>query len=124
RPREGRWGRGGYEHPGRPKKITIKLPAGVRMEDAPAGTTISALLERGDIDAFIAPRVPSLAAKGNPDIGWLFPDPIAAGQDYFKRTGIFPIMHVTGIRRELVDEHPWLPAAALQPLPGSPAKAR
>jgi 4,5-dihydroxyphthalate decarboxylase len=84
------WVRGGIEHPGRPEKITIKLPAGMRMEDAPAGSTISGLLERGDIDAFIAPRVPSLAAKANPDIGWLFPDPIAAGQDYFKRTGIFP----------------------------------
>jgi 4,5-dihydroxyphthalate decarboxylase len=116
------WVRGGIEHPGRPEKITIKLPAGVRMEDAPAGTTISALLERGDIDAFIAPRVPSLAAKANPDIGWLFPDPIAAGQDYFKRTGIFPIMHVTGIRRELVDEHPWLPAAVFKAFQESKAK--
>src|SRR5262249_13110003 len=72
RPSDVLWVRGGIEHPGRPEKITIKLPAGVRMEDAPVGTTISALLERGDIDAFIAPRVPSLAAKGNPDIGWLF----------------------------------------------------
>ena len=66
------WVRGGIEHPGRPEKITIKLPPGVRMEDAPAGATISELLERGDIDGFIAPRVPSLAAKNNPDIGWLF----------------------------------------------------
>src|SRR2546421_98086 len=103
------WVRGGIENPARPEKITIKLPQGVRMEEAPEGTTISALLERGEIDAFIAPRPPGRHAH-HPQIGWLFPDPIAAGRDYFQRTGIFPIMHLTGIRRDLVDRHPWLPA--------------
>ena len=101
------------EHPDRPEKIAIKLPPNVRMEDAPQGTTISALLERGEIDGFLAPRPPSLARR-NRNIGWLFPDPVAAGRDYFKRTGIFPIMHIVGIRRELVDKHPWLPAAVLK----------
>src|SRR5919109_576293 len=108
------WVRGGIDDPSRPEKITIKLPGGVRLENAPEGKTISQLLEEGAIDAFIAPRVPRLAGKNNPNIGWLFPDPIAAGKDYFKRTGIFPIMHVTGIRRTLVDAHPWLPAAVLK----------
>ena len=116
------WVRGGIEDPGRPEKITVKLPPGVSMVNAPEGTTISELLERGDVDAFIAPRVPSLAGKKNPNIGWLFPDPIAAGQDYFKRTGIFPIMHVTGIRRELVEQHPWLPAAVFKAFEQSKAK--
>ncbi|TMJ36931.1 MAG: ABC transporter substrate-binding protein, partial [Alphaproteobacteria bacterium] len=86
RPSDIVWVRGGIEHPGRPEKIAIKLPADVRMEDAPQGATISALLERGEIDAFIAPRVPSLMGK-NAAIGWLFPDPVAAGKEYFKRTG-------------------------------------
>ena len=108
------WVRGGIDDPSRPEKITIKLPPGVRLENAPEGRTISELLESGEIDAFIAPRVPSLAGKRNPDIGWLFPDPIAAGRDYYKRTQIFPIMHVTGIRRTLVEQHPWLPAAVFK----------
>jgi 4,5-dihydroxyphthalate decarboxylase len=116
------WVRGGVEDPGRPEKIKIKLPAGVHMEDAPAGITISELLERGDIDGFIAPRAPSLAARNNANVGWLFSDPIAAGRDYFRRTGIFPIMHVTGIRRELVDKHPWLPAAVLKAFTQSKAR--
>ena len=114
KPSDVTWVRGGIEHPGRPEKITIKLPDGVRMEEAPAGATISKLLEQGEIDAFIAPRVPTLAGRNNPNIGMLFADPIAAGKDYFKRTGIFPIMHVTGIRRELVERHPWLPAAVFK----------
>jgi 4,5-dihydroxyphthalate decarboxylase len=116
------WVRGGIDDPSRPEKITIKLPPDVRLEDAPEGKTISQLLESGDIDAFIAPRVPRLVAKNNPNIGWLFRDPIAAGKDYYKRTGIFPIMHVTGIRRTLVEQHPWLPAAVLKAFEQSKAK--
>jgi 4,5-dihydroxyphthalate decarboxylase len=108
------WVRGGIDDPSRPEKITIKLPPDVRLENAPEGKTISHLLENGDIDAFIAPRVPRLAGKNNAKIGWLFSDPIAAGKDYYKRTGIFPIMHVTGIRRTLVEQHPWLPAAVFK----------
>ena len=122
KPSDIEWVRGGIDDPTRPEKITIKLPSDVKMVDAPEGKTISQLLESGDIDAFIAPRVPRLAGKNNPNIGWLFPDPIAAGRDYFKRTGIFPIMHVTGIRRTLVEQHPWLPAAVFKALEQSKAK--
>ena len=108
------WIRGGIAQPGRPEKLTIKLPAGVRLDNAPEGATISALLEAGEIDGFIAPRPPSLVEKGHPHIGWLFPDPVAVEKDYFKRTGLFPIMHVLGIRRALAEPHPWLPGAVLK----------
>ncbi|MCC6779226.1 MAG: ABC transporter substrate-binding protein [Hyphomicrobiales bacterium] len=122
KPADVTWVRGGIETAGRPEKISIRLPAGVHMEDAPEGATISALLERGEIDGFIAPRAPHLGNKHDPNIGWLFADPIAAGQDYYRRTGIFPIMHVTGIRRELVEKHPWLPAAVLKAFTQSKAR--
>jgi 4,5-dihydroxyphthalate decarboxylase len=105
------WIRGGIEHAGRPEKISINLPAGVRLDNAPEGKTISALLADGEIDGFIAPRPPTVVEKGHPNIGWLFPDPVAVAKDYYKRTGFFPIMHVLGIRRELAEKHPWLPSA-------------
>ncbi len=108
------WIRGGIEEPGRPEKITVKLPPGVRLDNAPEGATISGLLERGEIDGFIAPRPPSLVEGGNPNVGWLFRDPVAAAKDWYKRTGIFPIMHLIGIRRTLAEKHPWLPVAVLQ----------
>src|SRR5258708_8034112 len=95
------WVRGGIEDPGRPEKISIKLPLGVRMENAPQDVTISELLERGDIDGFIAPRAPTLAGRTNPHIGWVFPYPIAACRHYFMRTGILHIMHVNGSRDAL-----------------------
>jgi 4,5-dihydroxyphthalate decarboxylase len=121
-PADIRWVRGAIEHAGRIEKISIKLPPGVVLEDAPAGRTISDLIDTGEIDGFIAPRPPYLA-RPNPNVGWLFPDPIAAAKDYFKRTGIFPIMHLVGIRRTLVDQHPWLPAAVMKAFDQSKAAA-
>jgi 4,5-dihydroxyphthalate decarboxylase len=121
-PADIRWVRGAIEHAGRIEKISIKLPPGVVLEDAPAGRTISDLIDKGEIDGFIAPRPPYLA-RPNPNVGWLFPDPIAAAKDYFKRTGIFPIMHLVGIRRTLVDQHPWLPAAVMKAFEQSKAAA-
>ncbi len=116
------WVRGGIEHAGRPEKITIKLPADVKLENAPEGKTISAMLAEGTIDGFIAPRPPSLP-KNTPNVGWLFPDPVAAAKDYFKRTGIFPIMHIVGVRRTLAEQHPWLPGAVLKAFEQSKAAA-
>ena len=113
-PEDVTWLRGGIETPGRPEKIALKLPAGVRLENAPEGTTISELLDRGEIDGFMAPRPPSAQALSNPAVGWLFDDPTAAAKDYFKRTGIFPIMHVVGVRKTLCDAHPWLPMAVFK----------
>jgi 4,5-dihydroxyphthalate decarboxylase len=114
KPSDIHWIRGGIEEPGRPEKLAIKLPPGVRLDNALDGATISGLLEAGEIDGFIAPRPPNLVEKGHPNIGWLFPDPVAVAKDYFKRTGLFPIMHVVGIRRTLAEKHPWLPGAVFK----------
>ena len=114
KPADIHWIRGGIEEAGRPEKLTIKLPPGVRLDNAPEGATISALLEAGEIDGFIAPRPPALVERGHPNIGWLFPNPVAVAKDYFKRTGFFPIMHVVGIRRTLAERHPWLPGAVFK----------
>jgi 4,5-dihydroxyphthalate decarboxylase len=113
-PRDITWVRGGIETPGRPEKIGLALPADVRLEEAPADRTISDLLDSGDIDGFIAPRPPAGAAARNPQVRWLFDDPTAAAKDWYRRTGIFPIMHVVGVRRELAAQHPWLPVAVLK----------
>jgi 4,5-dihydroxyphthalate decarboxylase len=113
KPSDIHWIRGGIEDTDRPEKISIKLPANVKLEDAPKGKTISALLAEGAVDGFIAPRPPSLP-KNTPNVGWLFADPVAAAKDYFKRTGIFPIMHLVGVRREIADKHPWLPGAVFK----------
>lgn len=122
-PEDVTWVRGGIDTPGRPEKIKLSLPPGVKIEDAPADTTISDMLDRGELDGFIAPRPPSGAAASNPDVAWLFDDPTAVAKDYYRRTGIFPIMHVVGIRKELAQQHRWLPGAVFKAFSESKTKA-
>jgi len=117
------WVRGGIEEPGRPEKIKLQLPEGIRLENAPEGKTISQMLSDGELDGFIAPRPPAGPASRNPNVGWLFPDPTATAKDYFKRTGIFPIMHVVGIRKPLLEQHPWLANAAYKAFEQAKARA-
>jgi 4,5-dihydroxyphthalate decarboxylase len=113
KPAEVIWVRDGIETPGRPEKIGLDLPKEIRIESAPEGATISQLIERGEIDGFMAPRPPAIA-RAHPHVGWLFADPTAAAMDYYKRTRIFPIMHLVGVRRSIAERHPWLPAAVLK----------
>ncbi|TFF23101.1 ABC transporter substrate-binding protein [Jiella endophytica] len=108
------WVRGGIEQPGRPEKIAIDLPEGVVLESAPEGRSLSDLLLAGEIDAILTPRAPSAYDRGEPGVRWLFEDPTTAAKDYYERTGIFPIMHLTGLRRELAEQHPWLAGALLK----------
>lgn len=114
KPSDVTWVRGGIEEPGRIEKISLNLPADVKLEDAPADRSLSQMLELGEIDAMLTPRAPSCFMRRDPNVGWLFPDPAAAGREYYQRTKIFPIMHVLGVRRELVEQHSWLPVALLK----------
>jgi 4,5-dihydroxyphthalate decarboxylase len=122
KPSDVTWVRGGYDQPGRIEKITLNLPRDVRIEDAPEGATISGMLAKGEIDAVIGPRAPSCFGQ-HPQVRWLFPDPAAAAADWFRKTRIFPIMHILGIRRSLAERHPWLPVAVLKAFELSKARA-
>lgn len=123
KPSDVTWVRGGYEQTGRIEKIAVKLPPDVHVEDAPEGATISSMLASGKIDAVIGPRAPSCFVNGHPDVGWLYPDPAAAAAAWFRKTRIFPIMHILGIRRTLAERHPWLPIAAMKAFEQSKARA-
>jgi 4,5-dihydroxyphthalate decarboxylase len=114
RPEDITWVRGGMEDPGRVEKISLNLPPGVRLESAPPERTLSDLLAAGDIDGIIGPRLPSCFEDPAAQVGWLFKDTVQTAAEYFRRTGIFPIMHVIGVRRSLVELHPWLPATLLK----------
>lgn len=111
KPSDINWVRGGMDTPGRPEKIKLQLPDNVNIEQAPDGATLNAMLMDGTIDGFIGPRAPRCFDEGFEQVDRLFTDSIKTASDYFGRTGIFPIMHVLGIRRALVDQYPWLPGA-------------
>src|ERR1041384_544683 len=75
KPSDIHWIRGGLEQAGRIEKIAIKLPPDVKLDPAPEGRTLNAMLEAGEIDAFIGPRTPSCFERGAPNIGWLWSEP-------------------------------------------------
>ncbi|MBU1315813.1 MAG: ABC transporter substrate-binding protein [Alphaproteobacteria bacterium] len=114
KPSDVTWVRGGMDTPGRPEKIALTLPDDITIEAAPEGATLNGMLAAGEIDGFIGPRWPRCFAEGHPHVGRLFRDSIGAAEDYFRQTRIFPVMHVLGVRRSLVEQYPFLPAALLK----------
>ena len=98
---------GGEEEPGRPEKLALELPPGIRVERIGPDQTLSSMLARGDIDALYTARTPSSFRAGG-QVQRLFEDFHAVERDYFRRTGIFPIMHTVVVRRDVYDRHPWV----------------
>jgi 4,5-dihydroxyphthalate decarboxylase len=88
--------------------VAVRLPAGVRLERVPDGRTVTQMCADGEIDGLIYPELPRSLGTGSSGIRRLYPDPRRAEEEYFRRTGIFPIMHVVVIRSALLDKHPWL----------------
>ena len=113
-PRELRWRTGGVETPGRHEKVGLSLPAEIELEPIAAGRTLNEMLLSGEIDALIAPRAPSAFHLPGRPVRRLFEDFRTVEQAYFAKTGLFPIMHVVGVRRSLVQAHPWLAASLLK----------
>ena len=111
KPSDIRWIRGGLEEAGRLEKLAIVPPPGVVIEDIGPTQTLRNMLETGEIDAYVGPRAPTSFTPSNAKLGWLFEDPAREAMDYFRRTRIFPIMHLVGVRRSLAERHPWLPMA-------------
>jgi 4,5-dihydroxyphthalate decarboxylase len=108
RPADVRWRNGGLEQPGREERTKLSLPAEIELKPISPGATLSAMLEAGELDGVLAARPPSCFTRGAPHVGRLFPDFRRAEQDYFRRTRIFPAMHVVGVRKSLLEKHPWL----------------
>jgi 4,5-dihydroxyphthalate decarboxylase len=96
------------------EKIPWRVPPGLSIEKIPAGKNIVDMLLAGELDAVIDPEVIAPIAAKDSRVRRLFPNYRDLEIDYFKRTGIFPIMHTTAIKQEIVDKHPWVPASLLR----------
>jgi len=108
------WRRGGVEEAGRLERAPLKLPADTDLQQVREGGTLSSMLESGELDAVISARAPSCYTRGALHVKRLFEDYPAVERDYFSRTGIFPTMHIIGIRKSLAELHPWLPVSVFK----------
>lgn len=101
-----RWRTAGTNAAGRRERLPLELPQGMDVQPIP-GTLNDALLA-GEIDAILSPTEPAAFAAGDPRIARLFPDPRGAASAWHRRTGFHPIMHLVGIRQEIVAREPGL----------------
>lgn len=119
------WMRGHLEHdygvPGRSNEwfaelendVDVTLPADFKLTQLPDNKSVETMLAEGELDAVLHSDLIKPFVAGDKRVARLFTDPKAEEIAYFKRTGIFPIMHVLGIKQEITDRHPWV-AVSLQ----------
>lgn len=101
------WFMGGLDKPTERPLIPLDLPGDVKLEFLGAGETLEAMLEAGQLDALFSIYIPPMFLKGSPRIVRLFPDYKSVEKDYYRRTGIFPIMHTIVLREDVHRAHPW-----------------
>jgi 4,5-dihydroxyphthalate decarboxylase len=105
-PQEIQWVQAGVEQPGRKDRVHFEPPAGIHLETV-NDKTLNEMIESGEIAAMISARMPSCFVKGSPGVRRLFPDFKKVEMDYFRRTRLFPIMHVIVIRAAVYEQFPW-----------------
>ena len=99
---------GGEEEPGRDEKLKIDLPSTIKLSPIPAGKTLSRMLAEGELDALLTARAPSTFHTQPDAVKRLFPDYVDQEKAYYRRTKIFPIMHIVVIRKHVYEQHPWI----------------
>jgi 4,5-dihydroxyphthalate decarboxylase len=114
KPSEIQWRQGGQEQPGRHERTPLKPIPGLDLKSIPEDKTLVGMLRDGELDALFTARGPSSFLAGEDHIQRLFPDTRSAEMAYFKKTGLFPIMHMVGIRKSLVEKYPWLPVSVFK----------
>lgn len=101
------WVQSGVNHPGREETAKLALPDGIKITPD-SERSLTELLLDGDIDALFTAHTPDAFRAGDPGLVRLIPDYRTAEEEYFRRTGIFPIMHTIAIRRAVYQEHRWV----------------
>jgi len=103
------WVQGGVNQPGRLEMGKTKVPSGIKITQVPE-RSLSEMLIEGDLEAIISARPPDAFLQGDGQIQRLMPNHRDIEFDYFKRTGVYPIMHTIAIKRDAYELNPWIAA--------------
>jgi 4,5-dihydroxyphthalate decarboxylase len=101
------WIQAGVNDAGRKEMTTFDLPPDFRLTSVP-DKTLGGMLVSGEIDAVISARPPRVFLDGKHGIKRLIPDYRAQEEAYFRKTGIFPIMHLVVLRRDAYEANRWI----------------
>lgn len=100
------WVQGGVNDPGRHEPAVLKLPKGVEITTI-TDRSLNEMLVSGELDAVITARPPN-AFLHSSNVRMLIHDYANVEADYYRSTGIFPIMHTVAIRRDLYEANRWI----------------
>ena len=93
----------------RAEDIDFTPPPGLKIELVPpGGPSLEDRVVSGEFDGLLTPTLPKPFMAGNPNIKRIFDNYQQVELDYWNKTKIFPIMHVTIIREEIVKQYPWV----------------
>jgi 4,5-dihydroxyphthalate decarboxylase len=101
-----RWVQGGINSPGRVETLPTSLPEGIEVRTE-ADQSLNEMLLQGSLDAILVPHPPTAFEDRSGGIIQLFSDAQQTEQEYFQRTGVFPIMHLVVLQREAFERYPW-----------------
>ncbi len=101
------WYQAGANEAGRIEKVELDLPQGVKLTRV-SDKSLSELLATGEIDCALIARPPDCFRQGHPDIERLFPNYWDMEEDYYKRTRVWPIMHIIVVQKHILDANPWV----------------
>jgi len=101
------WFEGGANAPREPDVLDLRPDRDIDIEFIGPDRTLNGMLETGEIDAMIGARRP-FSLDTSPHVARLFPDYREVEKAYYRKTGIFPIMHTLVVNEELYREHPWV----------------
>jgi 4,5-dihydroxyphthalate decarboxylase len=107
----------------REEDTPFDYPIDLKVEHVPAGKTATSMLLNGEIDALMHPNTPKQIMSHDSRIARLFPDYMERELAYFNQTGLFPIMHVTAVRQDVMDRYPWLAAVLFKAFEKAKAQA-
>ena len=105
---------GGEEEPGRDEKLKLDLPPKFKITRIGATQTLTQMIADGEIDAMHTARIPSTFRTRPDAVKRLFENHVEVERAYFRKTGIFPIMHTIAIRREVYRANPWIAQSLLK----------
>jgi 4,5-dihydroxyphthalate decarboxylase len=86
----------------------------MKLHRVPKGKNIDQMLQDGELEASLYPETLPSIRKGSAKVALLFPDPKQAEIEYYKKSGIFPIMHTVVIKNEILERYPWAAVSVLQ----------
>jgi len=101
------WIQAGVNQPGRVEKVTLNLPEAVRYQSAPT-KTLNGMLLSGEVDAVLSAHPPEAFKAAHPNVGRMFENYREVEEAYYRKTGIFPIMHTVAIRKPVLELYPWV----------------